>query len=211
MPPLLRIATLVLALLCVRNGYAQEDLPSPTPALRISSAGGLLVAGGAADDMQQVCGTIGIRGGLMFNQRLMLGAQLSATSTTFTGSGTIAATDERTLQVNENGLWAQYAVTRSRTIQPFVGLQLGWGKATWTRTGAARDNGTRPGGDAQVLRGISVISPSIGVHFNCGTWFRPDLVLGYHVVDGIELNALSSTVMNGPFIGIHAMFGGFRP
>ncbi len=72
--------------------------------------------------MQQVCGTVGIRGGLMFNQRLMLGAQLSATSITFTGSGTTGATDERTLQVNENGLWAQYAVIRSRIVQPFVGL-----------------------------------------------------------------------------------------
>lgn len=112
--------------------------------------------------------------------------------------------------MNENGLWAQYAVTRSRPVLPFLGLQLGRGKATRTRTGAARDTGTRPGGAVPVMNGISLISPSIGVHFNGCTRFRPDLVLGYRVVDGIELGTLSSTVMNGPFIGINALFGGFR-
>lgn len=121
-----------------------------------------------------------------------------------------AASSEGSLQVNENGLWAQYAVMRNRTVQPFVGLQLGWGKATWTRTGAARDIDTRPDCDAQIMKEISVISPGIGVHFNGFTWFRPDLVLGYRVVDGIELGSLASTVMNGPFIGITALLGSFR-
>lgn len=101
-------------------------------------------------------------------------------------------------------------MTSSRTVQPFVGLQLGWCKATWTRTGEAQDIATRPGGEAQVIPEISVISPSMGVHFNGCTWFRPDLELGYRMVAGIELGSLSSTVMNGPFIGINVLFGGFR-
>jgi hypothetical protein len=203
----LRIASLALALCNLGIMHAQEAEHASSRAARISGAGGLLVAVGAADELQQASGTIGIRGGLVFGKRLLLGVQFSATSTTLAPS---AASSEGSLQVNENGKWAQYAVTRSRTVQPFVGLQLGRGKATWTRSNADVYAGTRPGGDAQVMKGISVITPSIGVHFNCCTWFRPDLVLGYRMVDGIELGSLSSTVMNGPFIGMDVMFGGYR-
>ena len=206
----LRSVLLAMALCSLGTVNAQEEQHAHSRATRVSGVGGLLCAVGAADDLQRASGTIGIRGGLVFGQRFLLGVQFSATSATLSPGLSTNGTGDGSLQVNENGLWAQYAVTRSRTVQPFVGLQLGWGKATWTRSNADAYGGTRPGGDAQVMKGMTVITPSIGVHFNCCTWFRPDLVLGYRMVDGIEPGSFSSTVMNGPFIGTHVMFGGYR-
>jgi len=55
---------------------------------------------------------------------------------------------------------------------------------------------------------VSVITPSTGVHLNFSRWFRPDLLLGYRIVNGLDMNIISSTYFNGLFFGINLIFGG---
>lgn len=101
MPLLLRTMIFALAISGLRNGYAQGDPASPSPVCRISGAGGLFVALGTADELQHASGTIGVRGGLVFSKRLLLGVHFCATSATLAAH---AASSEGSLQVNENGL-----------------------------------------------------------------------------------------------------------
>ena len=46
----------------------------------------------------------------------------------------------------------------------------------------------------------------MGKHLNFPHWFLPDLMLGFRVIHGLDLEDTSSTDLSGFFFGINLMF-----
>ncbi len=191
------------------NAHAQQDIRTDEATSHVSGAGGLLFQVGGVDQHHTLSSALGLRGGLLFNRRFMVGLTLMASSSSAElSTSQQITTNSGYRRLSETGVWLQYSLTYRKSFQPFVGIQFGWGKASLDLGEDNVDPGTRPGGGYPTEDKVSVITPTTGVHLNISRWFRPDLVIGYRIVNGVESNAISSTYFNGLHLGINLMFGG---
>jgi hypothetical protein len=199
----------VLLLGFLSSAHAQQDPRTDEARRLVSGAGGLLFQIGGVDQHRTVSSALGLRGGLLFKRRFMVGLTLMASSSSAELSTSQQITSNSGYRrLSETGVWLHYSLTSGRTLQPFVGIQFGWGKASLDLGEDNVDPGTRPGGGYPTEDKVSLITPTTGVHLNISRWFRPDLVLGYRIVHGVESNTISSTYFNGLHFGINLMFGG---
>jgi hypothetical protein len=185
------------------NAHAQQDARTDEATRHISGAGGLLFQIGGVDQHRTLSSALGLRGGFMVGLTLMA----SSSSVELSTSQQIT-TNAGYRRLSETGVWLHYNLTTRKTLQPFVAIQFGWGKASLDLGEDNVDPGTRPGGGYPNEDKVSLITPTTGVHLNISRWFRPDLVLGYRIVNGVESNTIPSTYFNGLFFGVNLMFGG---
>ncbi len=201
---------LTVFLLGIRgNAHAQPATRTEKARSHVSGAGGLLVQVGGVDQHRTLRSALGLRGGILFNRRFMVGLTLMASSSSAELSTSQQITSSSGYRrLGETGVWLQYSLAKRKTFQPFVAIQFGWGKASLDLGEDNLDPGNRPGGGYPTEDKVSLLTPTTGVLLNISRWFRPDLVLGYRIVNGVESNTISSTYFNGLFFGIDLMFGG---
>lgn len=202
---LILINFLLLANLDEAN--AQKASESAQGKLHISGTGGLVFRSGDIDLYDHFSTGFGFGGGVIFNQRLLVAIRFLAVRSDAEQS---FIQDNMPIHAqfafSENAIGIQYGVSTRRTIQPFVGSQLGYGTAKWELSANLPHTYDQP---PPVTDNVLVISPSIGAHLNVSRWFRPDLVVGYRLVHGLDMEATSSTDLNGFFFELNLMFGGF--
>ncbi len=206
--PMRRFLLTALLLTNLTEADAQEA-PEPTHGkIHVSGAGGLLSQTGSIDLYDNFSTGIGFGVGLIFNRRLFVGVHTVASPSDAERSY-VQNNQQYQARFNfsEYGLWLQYSVMTKRPVQPFVGLQLGSGTSTWE---IDSDLPVRYESPPAVSDRMLVITPTIGAHLNFSRWFRPDLLLGYRVIHGLDLEETSSSDLNGFFFGFNMMFGGFR-
>ena len=153
---------------------------------------------------------IGIGGGVIIDQRLLVGVQIMSSPSEAQLNFVQDNTEHHArFNFSEYGFWSQYSLTSKRTVQPFVGMQLGWGTAVWEVDGPEQN--AHGGGSLQlpdITDKVFVINTAVGTHFNFSHWFRPDLVVGYRFVDGLTLEGTSPPDLNGFYFGMNLLFGG---
>ena len=155
---------------------------------------------------------IGGGGGILLGRRLLIGAYgMGMASYTERYFHTDTADWRSKLEMDHSGILLQYAITPSKPVHPFAGLQLGWGRVRWNfdvdDDEDADHNGT-PDGPPDLHDRAFVITPSVGLQLNITRWFRPDIYAGYRIVDGLDLPGIGASDLNGFFLGVNAMFGG---
>lgn len=98
-------------------------------------------------------------------------------------------------------------------MHPFVSIQLGRGEASWEYEDAYGNNHVNEPGSLRVPATLTdrifVLSPSVGAEFNVFPWFRPDLSVGYRALSGPALPDTRPSDLNGGYIALHVLFGGF--
>ena len=171
----------------------------------------MLLQFGSIDLNSNISTFAGGGGGLLFDHRLLVGAYgMGLTSQVQRAFPYNGQEWEARFNFGHGGLWLQYGLMSSKAAHPAIGLQLGWGTIAWNFHGDDEyENGNQPYfGPTDKTDQVLVITPTVGMQLNITRWFRPDVVLGYRIVDGSDLEGTSSSDLDGLFLGINLMFGG---
>ncbi|MBL7963341.1 MAG: hypothetical protein JNM31_05780 [Flavobacteriales bacterium] len=179
--------------------------------LHVSGAGGLLMQGGSIDAFSGISGFMGGGGGVLFSQRLLVGGYGMGLTTQVERNIFFTDRDralKAELSFGHGGFWFQYSAMPHKPVHPVVGLQLGWGAATWDF-----DDDQFHTQDNPAVRDIEdrvfVITPTLGCDLNITPWFRPTILAGYRYVDGLSLPQTDADELDGFFLSIALLFGGF--
>ena len=209
-----QVITLFTCILLAPAAWAQEDGRTRYlfgGNMKVSGAGGMLVQVGSIDLNSNITTGAGVGGGLIFDRRLLVGAYAMGLTSQVDRMFPYNGSDwEARFNFAHGGLWLQYSLWAREPMHPFIGVQLGWGAAEWNFEGDDdyEDGGPPYFGPSDKNDQVLVITPTLGAQMNITPWFRPDLVIGYRIVDGLELDGTSDGSLDGPFFGIDLMFGG---
>ena len=172
---------LLLAMLCTVSLYAQRD----NTLFNRSHRAGLFitpilteVSEFNGDRGTSVGGGVGLVAGNLFIGAYGLGQ---------TDYEQLIFNDEiNEVKLAHGGFWFGYVPFQHKALHPYSSVRLGWGAVNITEDNI----------DDEILDGVFVTTPEIGLELNIFRWLRLSGAVGYRWVDGIETATIPSQSYN---------------
>ena len=183
--------------------------------IHVSGMGGLSIHGGSMGLSDHIFSGVGGGGGILLDQRLMIGGYGQGLANTFIHEDFVEndRSYQGTLTFGHGGFWGMYSFSPKAPVHLFASFQIGWGDALWRFDDPDdEDDGYVPDSlrvpDAK-RDAVVVFTSSMGAEFNVLRWFRPNVYIGYRSVSGLDLPGLRNNDLDGAIIGVNLLFGGF--